>query len=225
MSVHLIPCRRFRRHVVKVCASRLLSVLTLGAIAFSQTAVGAQPDLIGQCSATLKTTSMTAPMHGDFAAVRVAKSVGAINAQIETVAAALSRPDLAHDTWAALEQCRSALLVRRVELEERIAVLRTTGPVRVISGAEIKTMLTDVMIQGEQNGRPWTQMFNRDGSTSFSFGRRISDGRWKIEIDDYCSQWPPSEVWECWMVETRPNGFAFVSRATGEVWAARPYSR
>jgi len=167
---------------------------------------------------------MTAPVHSDFAATRVAKAVGTVDAQIEAVTAAMSRSGLPADIGAALEQCRSDLYVQRVKLEERVAELRATGPVRLMSGTEIRAALVDRMIQGEQNGQGWTQKFNGDGSTSFSFGRRISDGRWKIEIDDYCSQWPPSDAWECWKVETRPNGFAFVSRETDEVWAAQPYN-
>lgn len=223
MSPHQKFYCQLRRRAARAFAAAVASLLALGGIAFAPASVASEQTLITQCRTTLKAASQTAPMHSDFADIRVSKSVGAIDAQLEAVMEALSDTDISADDWAALEQCRSDLYVRRVELEERIAVLRTQGPVRVMTGAEVKGMLTDVMMKGEQNGRFWTQMFNSDGSTSFSFGRRISDGRWKIEADDYCSKWPPSEVWECWKVETRSDGIAFVSRDTGEVWPAQPY--
>ena len=57
----------------------------------------------------------------------------------------------------------------------------------------------------------------------FADGRTLSGdrfGRWEVREDRYCSQWPPSDRWDCFLVEqsgldlrfTDDNGTTIVGR-------------
>ncbi len=41
------------------------------------------------------------------------------------------------------------------------------------------------------------QHFGRGGDTQF-VTERAADGRWAARGDQYCSVWPPSDVWACY---------------------------
>jgi len=90
----------------------------------------------------------------------------------------------------------------------------------IMNGEQIEALLNDANVYGTKDGRDWSQTFNRDGTTSFSFSRGIDRGHWRVTNDLYCSSWPPSERWECWRVEHRGTGFAFVSEKNGDEWTA-----
>ncbi|MEO0497547.1 MAG: hypothetical protein AAF141_09285 [Pseudomonadota bacterium] len=55
-------------------------------------------------------------------------------------------------------------------------------------------------------GTPWRQFFAADGSTRYYSGSRpASLGEWRIQGDQYCSLWPPSEKWDCYDVVQKDN--------------------
>lgn len=49
-----------------------------------------------------------------------------------------------------------------------------------------------------------SQTFYKNGETGFVEGRP-SLGNWRVENDQYCSQWPPSPVWACYDVFLNPD--------------------
>ena len=48
------------------------------------------------------------------------------------------------------------------------------------------------------------QSFRTDGGTTYSAGAGYSDGKWRVEEDAYCSNWPPSGSWSCYGLEQDP---------------------
>ncbi len=76
-----------------------------------------------------------------------------------------------------------------------------------LSGPEITRALT-ARVLGYDDGT--TQDFLADGRTLAAGGW----GRWRVEGDRYCSAWPPSDVWACYLVEREARGLDI--RFTGE---------
>ncbi len=67
---------------------------------------------------------------------------------------------------------------------------------RQLSGDEIAVLLPTITASiGSTN-----QTFATDGGTIFKVGTRISNGRWRVQGDFYCSTWPPSDAWRCYEV-------------------------
>ena len=50
-----------------------------------------------------------------------------------------------------------------------------------------------------------TQQFNTDGSTIYTT-THPSKGAWRVERNQYCSQWPPSDRWSCYNVALSADG-------------------
>lgn len=78
---------------------------------------------------------------------------------------------------------------------------------RLLTGSEIKNLLSgNTAIAVNAGARPWRQIFNRDGSTSYYSGSRPeSPGHWEIRENQYCSLWPPSDQWACYDVIVKPS--------------------
>lgn len=57
---------------------------------------------------------------------------------------------------------------------------------------ELVGLLTDVMLNGVNNGASASQVFQKSGVTFYRAGGGQSQGAWKIEGDQYCSTWPPN---------------------------------
>ncbi len=91
-----------------------------------------------------------------------------------------------------------------------LAFAVVAGPVladdwQAMSGAEITTALT-ARVLAYQDGT--TQNFYADGRTLFETagGAGQSWGRWRVEADQYCSSWPPSESWACYAMDAESGG-------------------
>ena len=52
-----------------------------------------------------------------------------------------------------------------------------------------------------------TQSFSPGGDTAYDSGH-LQPGRWRIEADNYCSVWPPSDHWACYKIEQSADGRA-----------------
>ena len=50
-----------------------------------------------------------------------------------------------------------------------------------------------------------TQTFSPSGDTQYNAGH-LQPGRWRIEAAGYCSQWPPSDKWDCYGLEISTDG-------------------
>ncbi len=51
-----------------------------------------------------------------------------------------------------------------------------------------------------------TQKFFADGRTLYAAGSGESWGRWRVEAEQYCSFWPPSQSWPCYGVQIEAGG-------------------
>jgi hypothetical protein len=46
----------------------------------------------------------------------------------------------------------------------------------------------------------WSQTFDKGGATEYVSQGKVSQGRWDVQGDQYCSMWPPSDQWSCYAV-------------------------
>jgi hypothetical protein len=67
-----------------------------------------------------------------------------------------------------------------------------------LSGPEIEKALDDRKLRYSAA----TQTFYKSGKTLYDAGRP-SWGYWRVQGDEYCSQWPPNAGWECYGFERR----------------------
>jgi hypothetical protein len=74
-------------------------------------------------------------------------------------------------------------------------------------------LLSDIRLASTESGRVIEQVFQASGAT-FTIDietHQQSQGFWTLRGDKYCSQWPPSENWECFDVYGNDQGVVFVS--------------
>ncbi|MFL4471635.1 hypothetical protein ACERZ8_17790 [Tateyamaria armeniaca] len=78
-----------------------------------------------------------------------------------------------------------------------------------LSGAEIRAALEGQKLVYANA----TQEFRASGKTLYTTNGRDSWGNWRIEDDQYCSQWPPSDLWACYGLERADAALRFVGDA------------
>ena len=79
--------------------------------------------------------------------------------------------------------------------------------VRLLQDEEIRAALSDRSVQYD----PLTfQYFGSDGRTTF-ITERASDGRWAARGGQYCSVWPPSDLWACYDFQVNGDKVRFIS--------------
>lgn len=91
------------------------------------------------------------------------------------------------------------------------------GDWEVLRGDEVRAALAARVLAYPDGA---TQDFFQDGKTLYESDGTPSWGRWRVEGDQYCSQWPPSDSWACYGVErngidirfTSPGGSVTVGR-------------
>lgn len=92
---------------------------------------------------------------------------------------------------------------------------------RKLTGPEIEAALTNHTVEGEDGGRRWQQIFQPAGNTFYSMDGNQSQGHWQVRGDQYCSQWPPSEAWSCYNIQSDGTALVFISasgkRLTGHI--------
>lgn len=84
-----------------------------------------------------------------------------------------------------------------------------------LSGVEIEALLPTIIARGEAT----RQVFSDTGSTTHSNRGRDSFGRWRVQDDQYCSQWPPSGNWTCYdviLVEGAPETIIWIDALGGQ---------
>ena len=54
------------------------------------------------------------------------------------------------------------------------------------------------------------QDFRASGKTLYQTNGQDSWGNWRIQGDQYCSQWPPSDLWACYGFEQNGAAVRFV---------------
>lgn len=65
---------------------------------------------------------------------------------------------------------------------------------RALDGPHILSTLRGA----EVTGPDWSQSFLDGGATIYTSKGNQSNGRWDVRGDEYCSLWPPSDVWACY---------------------------
>ena len=83
---------------------------------------------------------------------------------------------------------------------------------RRLSGSEIQALIP---LQGLDYGAGITQTFDPSGETLYVSGRP-SLGYWDVRGDQYCSVWPPSDIWTCYDVERSAAALRFID-SSGEI--------
>ena len=81
-----------------------------------------------------------------------------------------------------------------------------------LSGAEISALLNDNVLYGESNGQPADQIFQKSGVTYYNVGSGQSQGKWKVEDNQFCSQWSPNPAWACYDVTRDERHIFFISK-------------
>jgi hypothetical protein len=78
---------------------------------------------------------------------------------------------------------------------------------RLLNGAEILESLADHKVIGEKFEQSFGNPSGHESaSTSYWEGNNGSFGRWRVEGNEYCSQWPPAEFWVCYKVAITNHG-------------------
>ena len=67
-----------------------------------------------------------------------------------------------------------------------------------------------------------TQDFRAGGATAYEAKGAVSNGHWDVRGDQYCSVWPPSDLWVCYDMRIDASGLdlGFVA-ADGSVTVGR----
>ena len=82
---------------------------------------------------------------------------------------------------------------------------------RHLSGAEIQSALTAKKLG---YGEGIWQTLDDAGGTQY-FSGRPSAGRWAVREGQYCSLWPPSDLWACYDVQQSGDVIRFVDENGG----------
>jgi hypothetical protein len=82
-----------------------------------------------------------------------------------------------------------------------VVLLLGATPVVPAAGGEVAMKGSDILaaLKGAHvEGDGWSQSFDDGGATIYTKGGAQSPGRWDVRGDQYCSLWPPSDVWACY---------------------------
>ena len=77
---------------------------------------------------------------------------------------------------------------------------------RTLSGDEVRAALTGHTLNYTSGA--W-QDFRASGKTLYNAGRD-SWGNWRVQGSQYCSQWPPSGLWDCYDMATDGTTLRFI---------------
>ena len=80
-----------------------------------------------------------------------------------------------------------------------------------LTGPQIREALSDHTYRSADKGKDAEQIFQASGTTYYTENGSQSQGRWEVRGDTYCSNWPPSEAWSCYMVVVDGEVLSFVS--------------
>lgn len=81
-----------------------------------------------------------------------------------------------------------------------------------LTGEEIRAALSGRALVYGENAR---QEFYASGRTLYE-APQPSWGRWSVRGDQYCSQWPPSDLWTCYGMARHGDELRFID-ASGEI--------
>ncbi len=79
----------------------------------------------------------------------------------------------------------------------------------VLKAEDIVLALTGRVVAYERA----TQDFRASGKTLYVTNAQQSWGNWRVQGDQYCSQWPPSDLWACYGLARQGDRVRFVGEA------------
>lgn len=82
-----------------------------------------------------------------------------------------------------------------------------------MTGPEVQAALTDKTLRYNSDT---VQDFRESGRTLYTHKGQESWGYWGVRGDQYCSQWPPSGLWDCYDMAQRAGEVRFIG-ASGDV--------
>lgn len=82
---------------------------------------------------------------------------------------------------------------------------------RPLSGEEIRAALTDRALDYGAA----SQTFMASGRTVYTSNGRPEQGSWRVAQDQYCSAWPPSDLWACYVMEQSGDSVRFIGAQGG----------
>ena len=85
-----------------------------------------------------------------------------------------------------------------------------------LTGAQIAEALTARVLQYDDGAR---QEFKEDGRTLYETDKP-EWGHWRVQGEQYCSQWPPSDRWTCYGITGDGQQVGFVA-GNGSVTVGR----
>ena len=80
---------------------------------------------------------------------------------------------------------------------------------KLLTSDEIAALLPTIVAIGEQT----RQIFSAAGPTTYTDRGRDTFGNWRVQDDQYCSQWPPSDLWACYALERSGEKLRFVGKS------------
>jgi len=83
---------------------------------------------------------------------------------------------------------------------------------RVLDDAGVNEALADRTLVYDQQT---FQRFGAGGDTQY-VTERFSEGRWAARAGQYCSVWPPSDVWTCYDLQLRGDEVKFIGSDRAE---------
>lgn len=94
-----------------------------------------------------------------------------------------------------------------------LSVSLANGAERKLTGPGITVLLTD---KTYQQILPTTnyrieQTFRNTGNTHFVVDGQVQQGLWRVTGDQYCSNWLPSEHWDCYEIFAAGQEIVFLS--------------
>jgi hypothetical protein len=98
-------------------------------------------------------------------------------------------------------------LVRSLLALALVANLAAAEPLK-LRGVTIVALLKGNTLVYEDG---YKQSFEDEGATTFDGGKVPSKGRWRVTGDQYCSNWPPSDSWDCYDVTLWGGAISFIA--------------
>ncbi len=75
-----------------------------------------------------------------------------------------------------------------------------------MTGDEITVALTGKKLEYKDA----SQDFRASGKTLYNQGGRESWGEWRVDNNQYCSQWPPQGLWVCYHMDRSGDKVRFI---------------
>ena len=101
--------------------------------------------------------------------------------------------------------------MRRFALAVILAVpgVAGAGEFTDLDGAGVRAALEGRKLVYDSGAR---QDFRASGKTLYNAGQD-SWGNWRVQGDQYCSEWPPSDLWACYDLQTDGEVIRFIGEA------------